>query len=159
MHQYEEALASIAAIKRAGWQIPKVAKNIERAFRTGDKIVRVSVCDDATQDVLYSFYYTPVNKNLRAMAGQISDLLHCPREYRDAENPRWDEKRAFLEQVYEELRKANIGTLLGVPLWNPKTRRAHFQTELRPGEKIKDQISIGERYLLTVDYLDDFPED
>lgn len=158
LQQYEEALSDIAEIRRAGWEIPKVAKNIERAFRTGDKIARVSVCDDATQNVLYSFYYTPVNKNLRAMAGQIGDLLHCTKACRDAENPWWNEKRAFLEQVYKELQKANIGTLLCVPLWNPKTRRAHFQTELRPGEKIKDQISIGERYLVTVDYLDDLPE-
>jgi len=159
LQQYEEALTSITKTKRAGWKIPKVAGNIERAFRTGDKIVRVSVYNDATNDVIYSFYYTPVNKKLRAMAGQISDLLHFPKGYRDAKDPWWNDKRAFLEQVYKELQKANMGTLLGVPLWNPKTRRAHFQTELRPGEKIKEQITIGKRYLLTVDYLDDLPED
>lgn len=159
LQQYEEALANIAKIKRAGWEIPKVAKNIERAFRTGDKIARVNVCDDATENVLYSFYYTPVNKNLRAMAGQIGDLLHFPKEYRAAENPWWNEKRTFLEQVYKELQKANMGTLLCVPLLNPKTGRAHFETELESGEKIEDQITIGKRYLITVDYLDDLPED
>jgi hypothetical protein len=159
LQQYEEALTDITKTKSAGWRIPNVAGNIERAFRTGDKIVRVNVSDDTAKKVLYSFYYTPVNKNLRAMAGRINDLLHFPKEYRDAENPWWNRKRAFLERVYKELQKASIGTLLGVPLLNPETQRIHFQTELRPGEKIKDQISIGGSYALTVDYLDGLPED
>lgn len=157
LQQYEEALADITKIRRAGWEIPKVAKNIERAFRTGDKIVRVSVSDYATKHILYSFYYTPVNRNLIAMSGKIGDLLHFPKKYRDPDDPWWNDKRAFLEQVYEELQKANAGTLLSVPLWNPKTRRAYFQTEGSLGQKMKAQISIGETYLMAVDYLDDLP--
>lgn len=159
LQQYEEVLADIAKIKRAGWKIPKVARNIERVFRTGDKIARVNVCDEATEKVLCSFYYTPVNKDLRAMAGQIGDLLHFPKEYRAAENPWWNEKRTFLEQVYKELQKANIGTLMCVPLLDPETGHAHFVTDIEPDGKIKEQIPIGKRCLITVDYLDDLPEE
>ena len=158
IQQYEEALANVADIKRAGWRIPKVAKNIERAFRTGDKIARVNVCDDATESVRCSFYYTPINKDLRAMAGQLGNLLHFPQEYRAPENPWWKEVRIFLELVYKELLKANKGTLLCVPLLDPETGHAHFETELEPGEKIEDQMTVGERYLVTVDYLDEVPE-
>lgn len=163
LQQYEEALANIAKIKRAGWRIPKVAKNIEKIFRTGDKIARVNICDLTTERVRHSLYYTPVNKDLRAMAGQISKLLHFPREYKAPENPWWNEIRDYLELVYKELSKANKGTLLSVPLLNPETRSVHFETELGQGESIEYQKNligpIGERYLVTVDYLDDLPED
>jgi len=158
LQQYEEALANTAKIKRAGWRIPKVAKNIERVFRTGDKIARVNVCDATTESVRLSFYYTPVNKDLRAMAGQLGNLLHFPQEYRAPENPWWNEIRTFLELVYKKLLKANKGTLLCVPLLNPETGQVHFETELKRGEKIEDQLPIGKRYLVTVDYLDDLPE-
>ena len=96
VQQYEEALANIAKIKRAGWRIPEVARNIEKVFWTGDKIARVNVCDATTESVRCSFYYTPVNKNLRAMAGQIGNLLHFPQEYRARENPWWNEITNFL---------------------------------------------------------------
>ncbi len=162
LQQYEEALASVAKIKRAGWKIPKVARNIEKVFRTGDKIAQVNVCDAATKSVRHSLYYTPVNKDLRAMAGQINNLLHSPKEYKAPEDPWWNAKRGYLELVYKELFKANKGTLLCVPLLNPETRSAHFEIEVQQGENTEDQINlvgtIGERYLITVDYLDDLPE-
>ncbi len=158
LQQYEEALASITKIRRAGWRIPKVAGNIEKAFRTGDKIARVSVCEDGTENIIYSFYYTPVNKDLRAAAGKIGELLHFPQEYRIPEDLWWDEARNFLEQVYKELLRANKGTLLCVPLWNPDTRKAHFQTEINSDGDIREQMTVGESYLITVDYLDDLPE-
>lgn len=158
LQQYEEALVNITKIKRAGWRIPKVAKNVEKGFRTGDKIARVNVCDDITERVLCSFYYTPINKDLRIMAGQIGKLLHFPQAYRAPENPWWNKTRKFLERVYKELLKANKGTLLCVPLLNPKTGQAHFETELKSGEKIEDRIPVGQRYLVTVDYLDELPE-
>ena len=40
MQQYLEAQKQISAKKRNGWQIAKLAKNIERIFRTGDKIAK-----------------------------------------------------------------------------------------------------------------------
>ncbi len=68
VQQYEKALVNITKIKRAGWKVPKLAKNLEKVFTTGDKIARVDFCDSATEKVRCSLYYTPVNKNLRAMA-------------------------------------------------------------------------------------------
>jgi hypothetical protein len=162
LQQYEEALVNITKIKRAGWKIPKLAKNLEKVFRTGDRIARVDFCDSATEKVRCSLYYTPVNKNLRAMASQIGNLLHFPKEYRPPESRWWNEARDFLESVYKELLKANRGTLLGVPLLDPVTHKVHLEMELEQGENVENQVNaigtIGERLLVTVHYLDDLPE-
>lgn len=162
LHQYDEALGNITRNKKGGWRIVKLAKNIEKVFRTGDKIARVDFCDSATESVRCSLYYTPVNKDLRAMAGQIGNLLHFLKEYKAPESHWWDETRNFLKLVYKELSKANKGTLLGVPLLHHETRRVHLEMELRQGENVEDQINaigaIGKRLLISVDYLDDLPE-
>lgn len=160
--QYWEANRSIHQLKKAGWEIPKIARDLEKAFIRRDKIARIDVLDSAGIEHRISLYFTPVTKDLEALGGKIGNLMHCPELFRTSDDPWWDQTREFLEQVYAELEKANKGTLLGVPVLQRKTNSVHLEIETKPGESIEDLQSklggLGERVLIKVNYLDDLPE-
>jgi len=160
--QYWEANKHIHQMKKAGWEIPKIARDLEKAFIRRDKIARIDVLDSAGRDLRISLYFTPVTKELEALGGQIGNLMHCPQSFRASDDPWWDQTREFLEQVYAKLQKANRGTLLGIPVLERKTNRVHLEMETRPGENIEDlqrkMGELGERLMVEVNYLDDLPE-
>lgn len=160
--QYWEANKHIHQMKKAGWEIPKIARDLEKAFIRRGKIARIDVLDSAGRDLRISLYFTPVTKELEALGGQIGNLMHCPKSFRASDDPWWDQTREFLEQVYIKLQKANRGTLLGIPVLERKTNSVHLEMEARPGENIEDlqrkMGELGERLLVEVNYLDDLPE-
>jgi len=160
--QYWEANKHIHQMKKAGWEIPKIARDLEKAFIRRDKIARIDVLDSAGRDLRISLYFTPVTKELEALGGQIGNLMHCPQSFRASDDPWWDQIREFLERVYTKLQKANRGTLLGIPVLERKTNRVHLEMEARPGENIEDlqrkMGELGERLMVEVNYLDDLPE-
>lgn len=160
--QYWEANKHIHQMKKAGWEIPKIARDLEKAFIRRDKIARIDVLDSAGRELRISLYFTPVTKDLEALGGKIGNLMHCPKQFRTSDDPWWDQTREFLEQVYAELEKANKGTLLGVPVLQRKTNSVHLEMETKSGENIEDLQrklgELGERILIEVHYLDDLPE-
>jgi len=161
--QYWEANKHIHQMKKAGWRIPKIARDLEKAFIRRDKIARIDILDSAEKSLRTSLYFTPVTKELEAEGGRIGDLMHCPQLFRASDDQWWKETRQFLEQVYIELQKANKGTLLGIPVLERETNKVHFEMETRQGENIEElQKKIGElgqRLVLAVEYLDNLPED
>ena len=161
--QYEDAMLGITKSKSAGWEIPKLAKNVERIYRTGDKMIRVDFQDEEGTNVGRSMFYTPVNSNLRRMAGKLGNLLHCPKEFRESDDAWWVEIRAFLEDVFIELEKANKGNVLCIPIWGAGKRSAHIVTEPTIEETVDQQVAsigeIGERLLVSFHHCDDFPDD
>lgn len=160
--QYWEANKHIHQMKKAGWEIPKIARDLEKAFIRRDKIARIDILDSAGKALRTSLYFTPVTKELEAEGGRIGNLMHCPQSFRASDDPWWNETRQFLEQVYRELQKANKGTLLGIPVLERKTNKVHLEMETRPGENIEDLQKkigeLGERLMVAVEYLDDIPE-
>jgi hypothetical protein len=111
--QYWEANKHIHQMRKAGWEIPKIARDLEKAFIRRDKIVRIDVLDSAGTELRTSLYFTPVTKDLEALGGKIGNLMYYPKLFRPSDDPWWGQTREFLEQVYAELEKANKGTLLG----------------------------------------------
>lgn len=160
--QYWEANKHIHQMRKAGWEIPKIARDLEKAFIRRDKITRIDVLDSAGTELRISLYFTPVTKDLEALGRKIGNLIHCPKLFRTSDDPWWGQTREFLEQVYAGLEKANKGTLLGVPVLERKTNRVHMEMETKPGENIEDLQrklgELGERILIEVNYLDDLPE-
>jgi len=160
--QYWEANKHIHQMRKAGWEIPKIARDLEKAFIRRDKIARIDVLDSAGTELRTSLYFTPVTKDLEALGGKIGNLIHCPKLFRTSDDPWWGQTREFLEQVYAGLEKANKGTLLGVPVLERKTNRVHMEMETKPGENIEDLQrklgELGERILIEVNYLDDLLE-
>lgn len=161
LQQYLEAQSHISEKRKKGWRIAELAKNIEKVFQTGDKVVEFAVYDQENDALLYTFYYTPVRARLRKMGEQLGNYLHSMRIYHHPQDKWWVEMRNLLEKVYGELRKANLGTMLGVPLLDPKTNRIVFSSELAEGEQPEDLLKkvgeIGTVRKLRVRYLNEVP--
>jgi len=163
LHQYLEAQERISNKKKHGWKIPKLAEELERIFRTGDKVVRIDILDENTREKRKSFYYTPVNAELREKAQKLGSLMHHPKIYRASCDVWWNETKTFLETIYTELADANKGTLLGVPLINRDTRKMQLEVEVADDKIVEELIGsvgiIGETLIFTVTYLDELPND
>lgn len=162
LQEYLEAQEHIAKCRRSGWQIPRLAKNIERAFKLGNKIARVTIFDPGTEDKIASFIYTPVTSELQKNGQRLGNLLHALKRGRPVDDPWWGETRAFLEKVAEQLAVAVSGTLLGPMIWNPKTGQAIMRHTLGPGEDPKQLMQrfgkIGTELRIKVEYLEHLPE-
>lgn len=161
MQEYLDAWDHISEKAKQGWQIAKLAKNIEKAFKVGDKVVEVVIKNSETEPPLYVFYYTPVSLKLRKMGKKLGDLMHAMKKFMPESDRWWENTRNHLEQVYVELKKANRGILLGPPLINKKTGHMNMITMIkREGgtEVIKNSAPVGKIILYKVRYLEDIPE-
>lgn len=161
MQQYLGAQEQISKKKKKGWEIAKLAKNLEKVFRTGDKIIEFAFFDIKNENIEHVFYYTPVNSKLAKMGQKLGDYLHAMKTYRPENDPWWAGTRNFLEDVYFELQKANKGTILGVPLLDKKTRSIDMTVEPAENEDIVSLFqrirSPGSKIKVRVTYLDDLP--
>ena len=146
---------------KKGWQIAKLGKNIEKAFKSGDKIVKFAVLDQQTKVIQAIVYYTPVNARLRKMGEKLGDYLHSMKVYRPPDDPWWKKTREFMEAVFTELEKANVGTLLGVPILNIQTRQMSITIEPTSDGRFNDWFmqfgKPGIQVLVEVSYLDELP--
>lgn len=162
MQEYLEAWDHISKKVKQGWQIPKLAKNIEKAFRIGDRVVKVTIKDSVSAPPIHIFYYTPVSSKLKKMGEKLGDLMHAMKKTISEDDCWWQETRDFLEQVYAELKKANRGTLLGPPLIEKKTGHVRMITmikreEEKKAESIKESMPLNKELIFDVEYVDDIP--
>lgn len=156
MQEYLEAQKHLPKGQKSEWKIAKLGKNIEKAFRTGDRIVEITILKEENKAPL-KLYYTPVTSKLRKMGEKLGDLLHVMKIHHPIEKPFWQQTQKFLESVYEELKIANTGTLLGPPLFNSATGQMYMNEELDNAEQIYGKIQIGDLLQMKVDYHDSFP--
>ncbi len=161
MQQYLQEQEQVSKKKKKGWKIANLGKELERVFKTGDRIVEYKILDSETEELRYTFYYTPVSAELQKMGEKLGDYMHALKKYRAPEDTWWNDVRRFLESVYVKTVKANVGNMLGVPLIDPKTKKITFTSETKEGETPSDQIkavgSVGDQMLTRVRYLDDLP--
>lgn len=161
MREYLEAWDHISRKVKQGWRIAKLAKNIEKVFKTGDRVVEVVIKNSEAEPPLYVFYYTPVSPKLKKMGEKIGDLMHAMKRFIPQTDQWWKETRDFLEQVYSELRKADRGTLLGPPLIDKKTGHINMHTMVKRDEKVEDIIKsmpLNKEIIFGIRYLEDIPE-
>jgi hypothetical protein len=160
LQEYLDAQDHIARKKKEGWRIGKFAKNIEEAFRLGNRVVQLTVIDRDSDDPPLILYYTPVTSKLKDGNQRLGALLHAIKRRRSDGDTWWERTRLFLEATYMELERANFGTLLGPPLLHRETGKLNVKVEMI-GEEVQRAFAhrhwIGKRHLLKVDYLDEFP--
>ena len=153
MQEYLEVQEHISKKKRQGWQIAKLARNIEDAFRLGDKKAILKVRDKQTRELIFEFVYTPVTASLRKKAEQLGDILHSAKKFYPAEDVYWLRLRKKLKETYVELEVATSGTLLGPVLMHPSKRAMDMKVELPPNESPeKFHRLLNQQFLLEVQY-------
>ena len=160
MQQYLEVQEALSKKKKTGWRIAVLGKITDKFFRTRNKIGEFSFFDKSTGKKIGTLYYTPITSHLRKMAEQLGSLLHAAQKLRGLDDSWWDRTRTYLGAVYAQLRIANLGTLLGVPLRNRKTGQLKMYYAADGSEAIHEymkKLGLGGKLVIKVRYLDDIP--
>ena len=157
MSQYLAAQAAVSKKKKKGYQIAKLAKNIEAVFKSGEKYVRLTV-EDSAGVVAVELWYSPVTAALRKHAEWCGDLLHAQQRYRKPNDRWWDMVRHRLREMSELLSLAMRGELLGVPLMNP-TGAVEFAIEYLEERALHEKLKVGGHHIFRVRYLTDPPQE
>ncbi|MES9906529.1 MAG: hypothetical protein ABW168_28090 [Sedimenticola sp.] len=141
MSEYLEVWEHISKKKKKGWRIAEMGRNVEEAFKTGNKIVRWAVHDKSTNELIVCLYYTPVTSALKKSGEKLGNYLHSMKRHKVPSDHFWIKLRNDLESAYEKLAIANTGTLLGPPLMKSDTGQVDMRVEL-PNEN-QQQNPLG----------------
>ncbi len=160
MQQYLEIADEISEKKKQGWKIAELGKNLEKAFKVGDKIVQLTFEDTATGKQC-RIYHTPVTTELRKQGQQLGNYLHAMKVYRKPDDPWWNSFKSLLNEACEKLAIATKGTLLGPPLLRPdeRTFKTHeeLEVDVLVDEAMREIICAKRNIKIGVKYFDRLP--
>ncbi|MGP9567592.1 hypothetical protein ACT3RP_09145 [Halomonas sp. AOP5-B2-8] len=154
MQEYLEVQAHISKKKRQGWQVAKLARNIENVFRTGEQEAVLLVLDRESHAVKFEARYTPVKRSLREKAEKLGNYLHAGKKYHEDDGAFWLQFRTLLDEAVAELEHANSGRLLGPLLLHPNRETVDIKLEL-PTEEDREAVKIlaeGDQSIFEVTY-------
>lgn len=154
MQEYLEVQAHVSKRKRQGWQVVKLARNIEDVFQLGEKEAVLRVRDKQTREVIFEARYTPVTKSLQKKAETLGNFLHAAKKYHAPDSPHWKEVRSDLETAVSELEHANSGRLLGPLLLHPNKKHVDMNLELPTPEEREAVkcMAVGVETIMEVSY-------
>lgn len=161
MEEYLEVWDHISKKKKKGWRIADIGKNVEAAFKSGDKIIRWAVYHEESGKLMLSLYYTPVTSKLKKDGQKLGNYLHSMKKCKKSTDPYWLRFRSELEKTYMQLKIANTGTLLGPPLMKPGTGSVDMKLEIPPetdtGTMVNSIMKKGKKIKVEVSYLNKLP--
>jgi hypothetical protein len=159
MQEYMENWSHISEKKKQGWKIAKLGKDLEKAFRIGNKVVRWAVLERDGPRMIACFYHTPVNTGLRKKGEKLGEYLHAMKKWRADDDLWWDQLRDHLNDVIADLRTANTGTLLGPPMMQKDTQQVQMNMEIPPGVNIDSVTTqmMERNFTVNVSYLEALP--
>jgi hypothetical protein len=154
MQEYLEAQEHISKKKRQGWQLAKLAKNIEKTFKLGEKDAVLRILHKDTKKVEFEAMYTPVKACLRERVKKLGNYLHSAKKYHTPDDAFWDKLRADLEKAVEELEHATTGRLLGPLLLHPDKKHVDIKMELptKVEQEVIKKFVPGFNCIMQVDY-------
>jgi len=161
LREYLEVAEDISEKRKQGWRIVKLGKDIEKAFKLGDKIVQLIFYADGGKTA--SIYHTPVRLKLRKQAQQLGDYLHAMKKYRKQDDPWWKSFKSLLDETYNGLDFATKGTLLGPLVVRPDGKSVKIHHELKI-DSLADEMMLGmgqskNNIKMDLNYLEVLPAD
>lgn len=159
MSEYLEVWDHISKKKKKGWRIIQLARNVEEAFKIGNRVVRWSIRDKDTGNGIICLYYTPVTTKLKNAGQKLGRHLHAMKAFRAAGDPLWEQFRVEVNDVVEQLIVANTGTLLGPPLLGPNGN-VDMKVELpspHDHDHLVDRIKEMREIKVKISYLNTLP--
>jgi len=153
MQQYLEVRHDLSKKRKSGWQIAKLGKDLDHAFKVNNKVIEVVFKDGNKERRLF---YFPVTKSLRKKAEKIGDLMHAMQKLKVDNDLWWVESRRFLKETFDELKKACAGNLLGPPLMKKSNGNLNMYVELNKETEhwFPDFNKIGKEFIADINYLD-----
>jgi len=160
LREYLEVADEISEKRKQGWEIVKLGKDIEKAFKLGDKIFQLII--QKPDGGTFSIYHTPVSSKLQKQAKRLGDYLHAMKLHRKAEDSWWESFQTLLEETSKELMVTTKGTLLGPLLLQSDGKSTKVYYELNIDAVVDEQMSkMGPgtaNFSMEVDYLDTLPD-
>lgn len=163
LHDYRDAAERAATLKRRGWKIADLAKDLDRVFRTGDKGVVFRVYAEEREGHYKAFIFTPVRRQTRQLAERLGDYLHFTSRTRINDDEWVQEFRDVLKGVATGLAFATTGMLLAPPLvtsGNGKkkiTAITEVSGDAEAGEVLAVIGGVGGKVRIDVKYFDELP--
>lgn len=160
LYDYLDAERSISKRKKKGWKIAGAAMELDRVFKTGDKIVEATILDEKSEQLRFILYFTPVRKRLQEAGGKLGNLLHRLKEDREDDDPWWRQTRLFLQQVSDDLAFSVRGTLLGPIMKSPTGSHyscLYVADECPVSDEIVSFTKVGHAFSMSVSYHDSLP--
>ncbi len=152
MSEYLEVQKHISAKKKRGWHVAKLAKNIEDAFRTGERKAVITVLEPKTKNIILQAQYTPVRKAGRKIAQQLGNYMHKANSYYFDESSYWERFKTLLEKGIEELDFSTSGILLGPPIMKTKTGEGFMYIEDHE-QQLLERLQGQKKIVFKVDYV------
>lgn len=154
MQEYLEAQKHISKKQRQGWQIAKLAKNIENTFKLGEKNAVLQILDTETNKVTFEARYTPVKQSLRKRGEKLGNILHSAKKYYPIDAPFWGGLRKDLERDIAQLEQATSGRLLGPLLLSPDGKSIDMKLEFANAkeQETMKKFQANEKIILKVNY-------
>ena len=128
LNEYLDAYEKTSKIRKREWHLSKLEKQVNKAFRTGDQIVKLQISDAESASSLGVYWYTPVTPRLRNFGEKLGDSLHYKGVQKLASTD-LNGHRHFLNEVVKELTFATSGTLTGPPITDPNFNTSTFSIE------------------------------
>jgi hypothetical protein len=142
MNEYLEAQEHVSKKKKQGWHVATLARNIERAFRTGERAAVVKIVNRETGKLEFDIKYTPVKASLRKKVEKLGNYMHSAKKYYEPGHGYWKKFRRELEDAAIELEWATSGRLLGPLLKRRNSSEIKMMMEL-PTES---ELALIENY-------------
>jgi len=160
MKDYLQVATNISKASKKGWEIAKLAKEIESAFRTGKKISQLLFVEPGTNRILAEFYYSPVSARAQKIAQQLGDYLHSGIRKHVDSSDWWSDFKTLLENGIAELEDSTLGNLMGAPMYKYAT--GEFKLIIEPmtddSKKFLNDLSCGKIVAeIHMHYLDSMP--
>ena len=147
---------------KKGWQIAKLGRNIEQAFRLGNRVAEITVIESGSKIPIAVLYYTPIKATLRKKAQQLGACLHALSFQKVANDSWWINFRTLLEQTSNELHEATEGVLLGPPILQHSTKQISLSVSGFSEHEMKHlmkKIGLNQQIVVEVKYLPNVPKD
>ncbi|KFI23740.1 hypothetical protein [Nitrosococcus oceani] len=161
MGEYLEVWDHISKKKKKGWRIAETHRNLEEAFRSGNKVVRWAVHDRVENNLQVCLYHTPVTTRLRKDGEKLGNYLYSMKKSREPNDQWWIRLKTELTDTAARLKFATAGTLLGPPMILSGTRNVDMKMETPPGSDpetlMKRMGGSGIEMSIKVNYLNALP--
>lgn len=160
VREYEEARRELKRKKRQGWSVAQLGIKVEKAYKSADSIIEISVFDRTPDRKVVTLYHTPVCPEMKVRAERLASHL----ENSAGNIPPFgavDQWREWVRKSAEDLRTVTHGTLLVPPLLNKKATKMVFRVEEVDANRtaaVREALAlVGIRYKLHAQRLDHLP--
>ena len=132
MQEYVETIEHLPKASRDQWEIAKLRRSLESAYRTGDKTL--IYCFEFPDGAQMQLTFFPVMKRLQTLAEKMGNYLHAVKPNRAAKAGWTNAMREHLKEAYPLLLMATSGELVGLPLVNRETGKFKVKAEIAQGD-------------------------